>query len=194
MLVTCHMDTWDTMHHIRSRFRSPGILHAMSHSDMDQDQQEGRARSRTPCDRVVVSGHLAATHHATALASAVASRLTGIVESSAQERAHQMEAADRSRREDTATIRGIYTALSLFSPGSVEQADGEGHRRGGRGKGKGVTVLKELVKATKKRYCWGYNRADSCTDAALGGECRRGWHLCMVTGCDKPHPKISNAS
>ena len=68
----------------------------------------------------------------------------------------------------------------------------------GRGKGKskrkgrGPNVPKDLVgKALDthdgRRICWPFNMQNGCPDAAPGGQCQRGVHVCAEPGCGKPH-------
>ena len=68
----------------------------------------------------------------------------------------------------------------------------------GKGAGKGkkggarLRVPKELIgkwsqNKDGERLCWAYNMQCGCTDAAPGGSCPRGLHLCAEPGCLQPH-------
>lgn len=75
-----------------------------------------------------------------------------------------------------------------------------GHVKGkGRGKGKssnrkgrGPNVPKGLIgkslqTPSGERLCWAWNLERGCSEAAAGGKCSRGIHLCAEPGCFKPH-------
>ena len=69
--------------------------------------------------------------------------------------------------------------------------------RKGKGKGKTKDKGQMLPKAFKgrdcastdphgRRLCFGYNLG-TCSNAADGAPCQRGWHLCMRKHCNAPH-------
>ena len=77
-------------------------------------------------------------------------------------------------------------------------AKGQPSRKGkGKGKsknkrGRGPNVPKDLVEKSLetsdgRRICWPFNLASGCTDAAPGGQCTRGVHVCAEPGCGKSH-------
>ena len=47
-------------------------------------------------------------------------------------------------------------------------------------------IGKSAVTADGRRKCFSFNLG-GCSLAAPGDECTKGWHLCMESGCDKPH-------
>ena len=64
-------------------------------------------------------------------------------------------------------------------------------------KGRGPNVPKDLVgKALEtsdgRRICWPYNMQNGCKDAAPGGQCTRGAHVCAEPGCGKPHSLLQH--
>ena len=78
------------------------------------------------------------------------------------------------------------------------RADRAAFTRKGKGAGKGkkggarLRVPKELIgkwsqNKDGERLCWAYNMQCGCTDAAPGGSCPRGLHLCAEPGCLQPH-------
>eukprot|EP00439_Symbiodinium_sp_Y106_P059741 s4249_g8.t1 len=82
----------------------------------------------------------------------------------------------------------------------IQQQEEKGGRapKKGKGTGKGkkggarLRVPKELIgkwsqNKDGERLCWAYNMQCGCTDAAPGGSCPRGLHLCAEPGCLQPH-------
>ena len=81
-------------------------------------------------------------------------------------------------------------------PKSTPRAKGKGKGKSKR-KGRGPNVPKELVgKALETndghRICWPFNMQSGCQDAAPGGQCQRGAHVCAEPGCGKPHSLLSH--
>lgn len=79
-------------------------------------------------------------------------------------------------------------------PGSKGQPSrkgkGKGKTKNKRGRGPNVPkdlVGKSLETADGRRICWPFNLPSGCTDAAPGGQCTRGVHVCAEPGCGKPH-------
>ena len=68
---------------------------------------------------------------------------------------------------------------------------GKGNGKGKKG-GTRLRVPKELIgkwsqNKDGERLCWAFNMQCGCTDAAPGGKCSRGLHLCAEPGCLQPH-------
>ena len=88
---------------------------------------------------------------------------------------------------------------SEHSPSSSKKpkSDHEPSRKSkGRGSGKGkrpnknrgpnvpkALIGKKLETNDGRRICWPYNLPGGCKDAAVGGECSRGVHVCCEPGC-----------
>ena len=84
------------------------------------------------------------------------------------------------------------------TPKGTPGAQGPPPRKGkGKGKsktkrGRGPNVPKDLVGKSLettdgRRICWPFNLPSGCTDAAPGGQCTRGVHVCAEPGCGKHH-------
>ena len=70
----------------------------------------------------------------------------------------------------------------------------------GKGKGKEGGVLKTIKKrktvtrtANGEPICFPFNRPVGCKDAKPGEKCSRGWHVCWMFGCGKPHTAKAHA-
>ena len=92
--------------------------------------------------------------------------------------------ANKRKREETAA------PPSQPSKGQT-RPKGRGKGKSKR-KGRGPNVPKDLVgKALEthdgRRICWPFNMQNGCQDAAPGGQCQRGVHVCAEPGCGKPH-------
>ena len=75
--------------------------------------------------------------------------------------------------------------------GGRPQKKGKGSGKGKKG-GTRLRVPKELIgkwsqNKEGERLCWAFNMQCGCKDAAPGGSCSRGLHLCAEPGCLQPH-------
>ena len=74
---------------------------------------------------------------------------------------------------------------------------GKGKGRGKNKKGRGPNIPRGLIgkslqTPSGERLCWAWNLEKGCNEAAAGGKCSRGLHLCSEPGCHKPHSMQSH--
>ena len=103
--------------------------------------------------------------------------------------------ADRKRKHDEmqAAQQAAKKAKMSGKKGSAKGSSSSNNPSPkAKGVGKGSARLptgligKSAVTADGRRKCFAFNLA-GCSLAQAGGECSKGWHLCMEVGCDKPH-------
>ena len=95
---------------------------------------------------------------------------------------------NKRKHEDTKPPAGKDTSTSKGQGGRK----GEGKRKSKTKRGRGPNVPRDLVGKSLETpdgrwICWPYNLPTGCTDAAAGGQCSRGVHVCAEPGCHKPH-------
>ena len=74
---------------------------------------------------------------------------------------------------------------------SAYGAPAKGHQGKGKAPGympPGLEGCNAVRFSDGRRVCFNYNLG-GCTEATPGQQCRRGWHICPVPGCDKDHSR-----
>ena len=95
---------------------------------------------------------------------------------------------NKRKHEDTKPPAAKDTSTSKGQGG--RKGKGKGKSKTKRGRGPNVSrdlVGKSLETPDGRRICWPYNLPTGCTEAAPGGQCSRGVHVCAEPGCHKPH-------
>ena len=101
------------------------------------------------------------------------------------------KAARKRKHEATMLSAQAAKAAKLAAKGGKSKGASPSPAAVSKGKGK-VAALpqaligKQALTSDGRRMCFSYNLG-GCSLAADGGECTKGWHLCMESGCQQPH-------
>ena len=89
----------------------------------------------------------------------------------------------RTEQQEAAFQRGKRAA----GGGGKGAKGAKGKKGDGKGKAPEWMQGKAFRTAAGKAICFNFNGPQGCREAAPGGECRRGLHVCAEKGCERPH-------